>query len=101
MDYSDRIENITFEIGDTTKIVNIPITNDCLNESSENFNMILRRFDTNVRLISPLRSVGIITDTGELSYYNSVSSVYHCVEIFSQNLIYGDQCVGLNSWGYT
>ena len=68
MDYSDTIVNITFEIGDTTKIVNVPIINDCLIESSENFNMILRRFDTNVRLLSPSLSVGTITDTGELSY---------------------------------
>ena len=68
MDYSNTIVNLTFEIGDTTKIVNVPITIDCETEDSENFNTILRRFDTNVRLLSPSRSVGMITDTGELSY---------------------------------
>ena len=72
MDYSDTIENITFEIDDTTKIVNVPIANDCLVESSENFNVILRRFDTNVELMSPFLSVGTITDTSELYYNYSV-----------------------------
>ena len=66
MDYRNTIVNLTFEVGDTTKIVNVPITNDCETEDSENFNVILRRFDTNVRLLSPSRSVGTITDTGEL-----------------------------------
>ena len=65
MDYSNTIVNFTFEIGDTTKIVNVPITNDCEIEDSENFNIILRRFDTNVRLLSPSQSVGTITDTGK------------------------------------
>jgi len=67
VDYSNTIVNLTFEIGDTTKIVNVPITNDCETEDPENFNVILRRFDTNAELLSPSRSIGIITDTGELS----------------------------------
>jgi len=66
VDYSNTNVNLTFEIGETTKIVNVPITNDCEIEGSENFNMILRHFDTNVRLLSPSQSVGTITDTGEL-----------------------------------
>ena len=74
MDYSDTIVNITFEIGDTTKIVNVPISNDCEVEESENFNMFLRRFDTDVRLLSPSGSVGIITDTGKYVSFNLLSS---------------------------
>ena len=66
MDYSNTIVNLTFEIGDTTKTVNVPITTDCETEGSENFNIILRRFDTNVRQLQPFRSVGTITDTGTL-----------------------------------
>ena len=72
MDYSNTIVNITFEIGDTTKLVNVPITNDCEIEDSENFNIILRRFDSNVRLLSPSRSVGTITDTGKLCAHFSI-----------------------------
>ena len=74
MDYSDTIVNITFEIGDTTKIVNVPISNDCEVEGSENFNMFLRRFDTDVRLLLPSQSIGIITDTGKYVLFNLLSS---------------------------
>jgi len=67
VDYSNTIVNLTFEIGDTTKIMNVPITNDCETEGSENFIIVLRRFDTSVGLLQPFHSVGIITDTGEIS----------------------------------
>jgi len=81
VDYSNTIVNLTFEVSDITKIVNVPITNDCETEDPENFNVILRRFDTSVRLLQPFRSVGTITDTGEL--FNIVFS-----HLFTNRYVY-------------
>lgn len=82
MDYRNTIVNLTFENGNTTKIVNVPIINDCETEGSENFNVILRRFDTNVRQLQPFRSVGTITDTGTL-----VHTMQYFVKISGEILI--------------
>ena len=89
MDYSDTIVNITFEIGDTTKIVNVSISNDCLTEGPENFNMFLRRFDTNVRLGSPSQSVGIITDTGNcLTIHTYMHTPCGCIKVSAVDIIF-------------
>ena len=66
--FTDIVQNVTFEIGETIQSVSVPITRDSIIEAAEEFNLVLKRVpgdDTNITILEPSVSVGIITDTSE------------------------------------
>ena len=61
---------MTFEIGETIQSVSVPIIRDSIIETAEEFNLVLKRVpgdDTNITILEPSVSVGIITDTSEFT----------------------------------
>ena len=60
------MHNVTFDIGETTQSVLVPITLDSITEPTEEFNVVLKHVlggDTSIAILEPSVSVGIILDT--------------------------------------
>ena len=72
---------MTFEIGETVQTVSVLITRDSIIETDEEFNLILKRVpgdDTNITILEPSVSVGIITDTSEFTIDYVCTENIHC-----------------------
>ena len=66
VDFTDIVQNVTFDIGETTQDVLIPITRDRIAEPKEEFNLVLKHVpvgDTSITILEPSVCVGIILDT--------------------------------------
>ena len=66
VDFSDIVQNVSFDVGETTQAVLVPITRDRIAEPTEEFNLVLKHVpggDTNITILEPSVSVGIIVDT--------------------------------------
>ena len=66
VDFINTTQNVTFDIGETTQSVLVPITLDSITEPTEEFNLVLKHVpggDPNITILQPSVSVGIILDT--------------------------------------
>ncbi|MDF5739522.1 Calx-beta domain-containing protein, partial [Nostoc sp. S13] len=62
VDYTSTTGTLTFNPGDTSKVINIPILNDSLNEANETFTLTLKS-PTNASLATTANVTTTITDT--------------------------------------
>ena len=77
VDFTDVVKNVTFDIGETTQNVLVPITCDSIAEPTEEFNLVLKLVpggDTNITILKPSVSVGIILDTSKTSAQSDMHS---------------------------
>ena len=67
VDFTSTIQNVIFDIGETTRSILVPITRDSIAEPTEEFNLVLKYVpgaDT-ITILEPSVSVGIILDTSK------------------------------------
>ncbi len=78
-DYTAVSQTVTFNDGDTSKTVNIPITNDLINESSETVNLAISGITGSGELGSPLTAVLTIGDDDPIGGYLKFSAATYSV----------------------
>ena len=73
-DYTSVTQTVTFNDGDTSKTVNIPITDDLINEPSETVNLTLSNATGSASLGTPVAAVLTILDNDPVGGYIRFSS---------------------------
>jgi len=78
-DYTAVSQTVTFNDGDTSKIVNIPITNDLINEANETVNLAISGITGSGELAAPTTAVLTIGDDDPIGGYLKFSSATYSV----------------------
>jgi len=68
VDYESGTFDVTFDVGDTSAEISITITEDSVDEGSEEFGLVLKRADDTpdlMQIVNPMEAIGIIVDNDE------------------------------------